>query len=256
MRPILPAACLAMLLASCAAPPPPPLLPSPAVANERASAALAAGHSQEALDNFMIAAKQGDHDGELGIGMMYFTGNGVVKDYGEATHWLTAPADAGNNSALYTLGLINETGGGGVLQNRKTAFVFFRRAAEKGHVDAQYSVGNAYNFGLGIPTSYPMALQWYQRASASGNSSATTAIGVLYAEGRGVTQNFKTAMTSFVKASNAGNAEAMRRIGNMYFNGDGVAHNDTLAYNWLRRAAAAGSESAARRLATTLMPDS
>lgn len=255
MRSILPAACLALLLAGCAAEPPPPPPLSPAVANAKAEAALAAGHSQEALDNFTIAAKQGDHRGELGIGTMYFTGIGVVKDYGEATNWLVPPAEAGDASALYTLGLINSTGGGGVLQNPKAAFAYFQKAADKGHVRAQYSLGHAYNFGEGTRTDYAQALRWYQKASDGGNTDATTAIGVLYAEGRGVAQNFKTAMGAFQRASDAGNAEAMRRIGNMYFNGDGVRQNDAQAYAWLRKAAAAGSEAAARRLATTILPD-
>jgi TPR repeat protein len=256
MHPIRAALCLIALLAGCAGPLPatPPI--SADEAHRRAIAALAANKPQEALDNYTIAAKQGDHRGERGIGTLYYLGFGVVKDFGEAVYWLTPAASASDPSSEYTLGMINDQGGSGVLQDRKKAFAWFQRAADHGHPGAAYSLGRAYHYGLGTPIDYAEAMRRYRKAAEVGNTDAMTGIGILYVEGRGVKQDFKLALENFKRAADAGNGDAMRRIGNLYFNGDGVPHNDAIAYDWLRRAAATGNEDAIRRLTTVITPDS
>ena len=248
------ALCLIVLLAGCAGPPPKAPVISADEAHRRAIAALAANKPQEALDNFMIAAKQGDHRGERGIGTMYYTGFGVVKDYGEATEWLTPAAAANDPSSEYTLGMIADQGGSGVFQDRKKAFGWFGRAAGHGHHGAAYSLGRAYHYGLGAPIDYAGAMRWYAKAAEVGNTDAMTGIGVLYAEGRGVKQDFKLAIANFTRAADGGNGDAMRRMANLYFNGDGVPHNDAIAYDWLRKSASTGNEDAIRRLTTVITP--
>ena len=57
MHPLRTALCLIVLLAGCARPPTAVPVISADEAHGRAIAALAADHPQEALDNFMIAAK-------------------------------------------------------------------------------------------------------------------------------------------------------------------------------------------------------
>jgi TPR repeat protein len=255
MHSIRAALCLIVLLAGCAGPPPAKAPISADEAQLRAIAAMAANKPQEALDNFTIAAKQGDPRGERGIGTLYYLGFGVVKDFGEAVYWLTPAANASDPSSEYTLGLISDLGGSGVLQDRKTAFGWFQRAAGHGHSGAAYSLGRAYHYGLGTPIDYTEAMRWYRTAAAVGNTDAMTGTGILYAEGRGVKQDFKLALANFKLAAEAGNGDAMRRIGNLYFNGDGVPRSDAQAYDWLRRAAATGNEDAIRRLTTVITPD-
>ena len=95
-----------LLVAACASPPPKQETVSANEALSRAQAALAAGRTQEAVDNYMIAKQQGDHRGELGIGVMYAEGIGEVQDYSEASQWLQPAADAGLAEAQFQLGLI------------------------------------------------------------------------------------------------------------------------------------------------------
>jgi TPR repeat protein len=241
-----------LLLAGCAGKPEAPRVISADEAISRAETALAAGRNQVAVDNYLLAARQGDHRGELGLGELYATGHGVVRDFSEATQWLEPAAEAGLPEAQYQLGLIYETGGTGILQNQRAAFNWMHKAAAQGHVDASYHQGLAYQFGRGTPVDNVAALAAYQAASERGNSDAITAIGVLYAQGRGVKEDAARARAYFQKGIDAGNAEAMRQMANLYLEGNGVKQSDADGYAWMRRAAAAGSEEAARRLATRL----
>ena len=47
-----------------------------------------------------------------------------------------------------------------------------RTAAEKGEADAQYSLGNIYQQGLGVDVSYIKAAFWYKKAADQGLAKA------------------------------------------------------------------------------------
>lgn len=50
-----------------------------------------------------MSVKQGDGFGELFLGFAYYEGNGVVKDYVEASKWLEKAADKGLEDAKMLL---------------------------------------------------------------------------------------------------------------------------------------------------------
>lgn len=53
------------------------------------------------------------------------------------------------------------------------ALVFYRKAADLGHVEAQAKLGACYEWGcLGLAIDYPTALGWYRKAAAQGNAQA------------------------------------------------------------------------------------
>jgi AraC-like DNA-binding protein len=117
MRLVFLATSLVLLLTACASEPPAVARRSPDQAIADAEAARTAGRYQAALDAYFDAAQQGDNRGKIGLGTMYYAGTGAVRDYGEAVHWLTAPAEAGEPIAQLTLGRILDAGGTGVLQD-------------------------------------------------------------------------------------------------------------------------------------------
>jgi Sel1 repeat len=49
---------------------------------------------------------------------------------------------------------------------------FARMAADRGHVQAQVSVGNLYGNGIGVLKDYAEALRWYRKAADQGNDEA------------------------------------------------------------------------------------
>ncbi|MFQ7388115.1 MAG: tetratricopeptide repeat protein [Escherichia sp.] len=48
-------------------------------------------------------------------------------------------------------------------QSYRRAKDWFEKAAEKGHVDAQYNLGVIYENGEGVSQNYQQAKAWYER---------------------------------------------------------------------------------------------
>lgn len=62
--------------------------------------------------------------------------------------------------------------GNGVPQSYTQAAALYRRAAEQGHVSAQYALGLMHDLGYGVAADPLEAGLWYQRAAASGSDNA------------------------------------------------------------------------------------
>ncbi len=54
---------------------------------------------------------------------------------------------------------------------------WLRLAAEQGHADAQFYLGEMYDLGRGVPFSKANALHWWRRAVVSGSLEARNRIG-------------------------------------------------------------------------------
>jgi TPR repeat protein len=64
-----------------------------------------------------------------------------------------------------------------------------RREAESGNVDAQFTLGNLYERGQGVPQDYFESALWYRRAAEQGHAGAQLYLGIYLAQGNGVEQN-------------------------------------------------------------------
>jgi hypothetical protein len=73
-------------------------------------------------------------------------------------------------------------------------------AAEQGDVEAQTTVGEIYERGLGGTPDYKVAAHWYELAAKAGNSRAQFNLGSLYQQGLGVEANRVTALSWYRKA--------------------------------------------------------
>ena len=60
-------------------------------------------------------------------------------------------------------------------QDEAEAVAWYRRAAEQGVADAQFSLGFAYANGEGVPQDYVTAHMWINLAAATGNENAREA---------------------------------------------------------------------------------
>jgi len=69
------------------------------------------------------------------------------------------------------------------------AVIWYRRAAEQGHVAAQVNLGFMYADGEGVPQDDVEAVRWYRLAADQGFAAAQFNLGVKYATGRGVPQD-------------------------------------------------------------------
>ncbi|MBB3017789.1 hypothetical protein FHR70_000829 [Microvirga lupini] len=118
-----------------------------------------------------------------------------------------------------------------------------RTAAERGHVKAAITMGDALLHGHGVPESQAAAMEWYRRAAESGSPVAYIRLGDVYV-GRSAGLEAPRALEWYRKAAEANSAIAMVRLGKMFNEGRGVPQDQALAATWFSRAAAAGSGSA------------
>ena len=52
----------------------------------------------------------------------------------------------------------------------------FREDAERGDAEAQYNLGNSYDFGMGVEQDHAQAVEWYAKSADRGYAGARTTI--------------------------------------------------------------------------------
>src|SRR6476646_9361019 len=62
------------------------------------------------------------------------------------------------------------------------AIAIWRPLAEKGDADAAFNLGQAYRLGRGVPTNLGAAATWFERAAAKGHVDAQTTLGLMLFE--------------------------------------------------------------------------
>lgn len=119
----------------------------------------------------------------------------------------------------------------------------FIKAAEYGHKEAQYLVGECYYYGKGVRTDYQRALEYYFKAATQNHASAIYSIGFMYYHGEGVEQNKTAAFQWFTKALNSGlkDSNLYYLIGYCYSNGTGINRDYNNAYKYYKMSADAGN---------------
>lgn len=133
--------------------------------------AAKAGDFATALKEWRPLADQGNAEAQTGLGLGYYTGDGVPQDYAEAAKWYRLAAEQGN--ALAQWGLGNMYGNGqGVPQDYAEAVKWYRLAADQGIVKAQFNLGAMYWNGDGVPQDYVAAHMWLNLASTNGLDDA------------------------------------------------------------------------------------
>lgn len=144
-----------------------------------ASAGFAEGATAYNARNYELAlkevvplAKAGHADAQHLLGLMYYMGRGVPRDYKQALVWHRKAALQGQADAQYVVGSMYYTGNA-VPQDQQLAVSWFRKAAEQGHGEAQYALGLMYRYhAAGMPQDVVIAYMLWNLASASGNMNA------------------------------------------------------------------------------------
>ncbi len=116
------------------------------------------------------------------------------------------------------------------------AVAIWRPLAEKGDADAAFNLGQAYRLGRGVPTNIGAATTWFQRAAAKGHVDAETTLGLLLFENGDQAGGLKWLKA----AAEKGEARALLVYGTALVNGDGVKRDPVLGYAYVSRAAAQG----------------
>lgn len=192
---------------------------------------------QEALACYQEAAEQGDANGQLGLGKLYYLGNGVAKDYVEALKWLELAQKQGNAKAIQYCAEIYARGGLGVTKDQKKALKLFTLSGEQGNGGAYAVLGRYYKYGdYSFPKDekasdkwYKKAVETYRKAADQGDAEAQFGLAGCYCNGSGVKQSWSEAVKWYRLAIEQGHYYAKMQLGYCYFFGLGVKQDQAQA---------------------------
>ena len=123
-----------------------------------------------------------------------------------------------------------------------------RMQAERGNVEAQFALAQAYDRGRDVPKDKTEAVRWYRLAATQGDAFAQNALGDNYWEGTGVPKDDTQAARWWRLAAAQGFAPAQHSLGKILSGGgQGVRTDKPQAYMWLALSAAQGDEEASRQ---------
>src|SRR6185295_5869192 len=125
------------------------------------------------------------------------------------------------------------------------AIAIWRPLAEKGDADAAFNLGQAYRLGRGVPTNLAAAQTWFERAAEKGHVDAQATLGLLLFQNGNQADGLKWLKA----AAEQGEARALLVYGTALFNGDSVTQDPILGYAYVSRAAAQGLAPAKETLA-------
>jgi TPR repeat protein len=120
--------------------------------------------------------------------------------------------------------------------NYDSAVAIWRPLAERGDADAQFNLGQAYRLGRGVPLNLGTAKGWFERAAARGHVDAETTLGLLLFENGEQSQGLKWLR----QAADQGEPRAQLVYGTALYNGDGITQDRVLGYAYVHRAADQG----------------
>ncbi|KAK7744166.1 Chitin synthase 4 [Cytospora paraplurivora] len=205
---------------------------------------------------FLRTAASKRHPGAMTrLGKACLSGDLGEKRYREGLKWLklaTESADAMYNAAPYHLGCLYETGyGEDVFKDEGYAAELFSQAADLGHVEANFRMGDAYEHGkLQCPRDPALSVHFYTGAAERGHAAAMMGLCAWYIVGAEpiLEKDEEEACEWARRAAELGYVKAQYAVG--YFTEMGIGcRRDILEANvWYVKAAEAGDERAKQRL--------
>ena len=222
-------------------------------------------------------AEKGDPGAQFQLGTKYLTGRWPVKkDISEGLHWLRASAEQGFIRAQLHLGTYYANTGGndpaalawlrraaeniaerdGVIAARGAGVIlsrdpgtsaeaagYFRRAAERGDLQAQVLLGALYLDGRGVERSFDEGLRWIERAATANYVLPKYVLTFIYAEGFGTPPNvLEAASRLFGARTDRTETQALYSIGTFYERGFWIEKEDRPILSWVLARMGAGDE--------------
>lgn len=136
--------------------------------------------------------------------------------------------------AALRLGLLHDaTGPMGCLDDIQTALHYYRLAADLGNAYAQFSLGNMYEFGEGVPQDWATARGWYELAAKQGEINAQMNLARILQTGRGGLQDIEQAAIWYFEAVQQGDAQAATNLALMHMKEELSESNIDLAIKLL-----------------------
>mmetsp|Transcript_111496 Transcript_111496/g.296329 ORF Transcript_111496/g.296329 Transcript_111496/m.296329 type:complete len:377 (-) Transcript_111496:115-1245(-) len=207
-----------------------------------------------AFELIQAAAELGHAEAQCLAGLMIYKGQAPGADSVEALSYLTEAAEAGLAKAQFNAAMLYHEGVGLEEPDLVAHAYWLKRAADGGHAQAQYRLGDLLLSGAELKKNETWAAQYLEPAAEQGHVRAQEAIGLMYRTGTGVELDTETAAGWLTKAAQDGDALSAYTLGCMIRVGESGGRPDPeLALYWLTKAADQGHIQAAEDLAVMLL---
>jgi hypothetical protein len=153
-------------------------------------------------------------------------------DLERARRLLLAPAESGDATAQFYVGLIHHLGTE-PFANVELAALWYRRAADQGLPGAQRNLGVLYETGLGKRRDDAKAAKWYRRAAEQDDPVAQHNLAIMLSEGRGVPEDDEEATSWLRRAALHGDRPSQIALALRLSLGIGETEDLIQAYAWL-----------------------
>lgn len=187
-----------------------------------------------AVSYYQKAMKYGDINAVYNLGCMISDGEGFKQNYTLASKYISVSAMAlpDNADAQFRFAEMLENGLG-VPVKHDDAYVYYRRALEKGDRRAYLPLAYRYLIGDSVPRNETMAAEYFTEAAKDGSTEAKLKLAELYRDGVGVAKNPDKAEIYFREAADDDIAEAQYQYALILKN----KKKYTEAFNWMKLAA-------------------
>ena len=222
------------------------------------AAATGEDEGQFALAKTYIYGQPGMQDTDKGIGIlaeMAQKGNkeaeeqllGVHQKIQEAKERFRAGVrNPSTASGYYEMGMYCKAGDGYYCYP-KEAVGYFRKAAEKDHIHAQYQLALAYYTGAGVKKDEDESIRWLEKAAAKSHKEAGELLAKLQ-EKRRIKQE-KNKFKNHLRQAEKGDVYAQSKTAELYLQGIGVKQDIKKGIEWYEKASETDEGYAARQLA-------
>lgn len=112
------------------------------------------------LQQLAIDAALGDASAQYNLGVEFFRGANVAKDYAKAANLWRKASDAGSIEASNNLGYLKYYGRPGVERDYAEGIRLWRFAAERGFAESQVHMAQAYSDGRFLKNDFIEAYAW------------------------------------------------------------------------------------------------
>ena len=143
----------------------------------------------------------------------YLTGLGVIKDASIGLKWLELAHRHGDVDAAYDIAKIYESGLHDTPVDIFEAAKWFEIAALAGHVEAMVEYALCLELGCGVALSEEEALDWYTKAAEQGHVTANYSVGEMFEDARaGLPQSDTEAVLWYFKAAVNGDDDSIQAL--------------------------------------------
>ena len=158
----------------------------------------------KALYYFRLAAENGNTNALAYLGKLYSEKNEFIKQNNQtALQFFQRAVDKGNAIGQAGLGLAYYHGAG-VERNFEKAFKLFQLSAAQSYSEGQLMLGVMFYNGEGTQRDFKSAIKWFQAASQSGHVLAYYNLAQMHATGTGVLRSCTTATELFKSVAERG----------------------------------------------------